>query len=140
MIREPTTSVSVVPHWAHRRRFKAAVVLRAGEYVSHQRAESRAALDELNHTRGNRAAKKTTAIETARDARGEFEVGGKCFANSRGIVRCFARDQRFREQIARTQRIIQPLAGDRINPGGGIPHQGPVAADDAARRKRLLLR
>src|SRR5216683_705403 len=65
--------------------FQAAIILRAGEHVRHQRAKGRAALNELNHARRDGSSEETPAIETPRNARGEFEIGGKCFANPRGI-------------------------------------------------------
>src|SRR5580700_7765578 len=111
---------------------QAAISLRSGEHVRHQCAKSRAALNELNHARRDGASEKTPAVEAPRNSRRKFEVGGKCFANPRWIFLGLARDQGFRQQVARSQRIVKALARDGVDPSGGIAHQRPVPPDDAS--------
>src|SRR5258708_4875108 len=57
------------PQMAPESPLQAGVILRAAEQVAHQLPEHRAAPQELNHARRNRAAKERSAIETPHDAR-----------------------------------------------------------------------
>ena len=116
------------------------VILRAAEKVADQLAENGVALEELHHAGGGGTAQKRAAIETAHDARSEFQFTGESgFDPGRIFFRATLREGTA-EQLSRAHGVKKTFAGERINPGGGVSYQGPILADYAAMGKSALLR
>src|SRR5205823_3954521 len=65
---------------------QAGIILGAAEKVAHQLAEHGVAPDELHHARGDRASKERAAIEAPHDARGKFQLAGKCSAHRAALL------------------------------------------------------
>lgn len=77
-----------------------AVILRAAEEIAQQFAKRCAATRELDHARGDRSTEKSAAKHEAHQTRGDFEVGDKLSAQTRGIAFRLALHDGLREQIA----------------------------------------
>src|SRR6267378_4096863 len=119
---------------------QAGIILGAAEEVAHQLAEDRATMQELHHARRDRASEKRPAIKPAHDARRKFELRRKSSLHPRRIFFGTARGQRTPEQFAGADRVKESFAGQRIHPGGGIAHQGPISSDHGALGKRAFQR
>jgi hypothetical protein len=118
---------------------KAGVVLRTAEKVAQQIAECCAAASELDHARGDCAAKESAAKNKADETRGDFEVGDEFGAESRGIAFRLALDQRLGEQIARAKSIEEAFTGDGVDACRGVSRKGPVLAGNFSVAQRAEL-
>src|SRR5712692_3158538 len=65
------------PQMAPESPLQAGVILSAAEKIAHQLPEHRAAAEELNHARGDRASQEGATIETPHDARRELQFGAE---------------------------------------------------------------
>src|SRR5208337_2595867 len=90
---------------------KRGVILRAAEQVGEKLAEDGVALEELHHARGDGAAEERSAVETADEARGEFEFGGKRGFDTRGIFFGAAFGEGLAQEFAGAHGVEQAFAG-----------------------------
>ena len=98
-------------------------------------ANLRAAARELHHARGHAAEQKPAEEHALGEPRAEFQIAGEIAAQHAavGLAGEIAdlREQRFRRQIGRADRVVQTFAGDRIDQAGGIAHRHPPVAGHA---------
>ena len=70
----------------------------------------------------------------------EFEIHGEISAQAFGISRRRPSDQHLGQEVAGAQRVIEALAGDRIDQSSRVARQRPVRPGQAPLAKRLQLR
>src|SRR5713226_3196420 len=120
--------------------FQAGVILRAAEQIAHQFPEHRAAPQELNHARGDRAAEKGATIKTPHNACRKLQLRGEGSLHPSRVLLRAAFGKRAAQQFAGANGVEKAFACEGIDPGSGISDERPVLSDYVSIGKRALLR